>query len=127
MKLKYLILYVEDVQATSDFYERAFGFAKRMESEYGGYIELDTGETVLSFLSHGSVKEMGKTSATPDSQRPSFEIALEVENVPEMLDKAIKAGAKLVQEPTDMPWGQTISYVTDMNGFLVEICTPVAS
>ena len=29
-----------------------------------------------------------------------------------------------VQEPTDMPWGQTIAYVGDRNGFLVEICTP---
>jgi catechol 2,3-dioxygenase-like lactoylglutathione lyase family enzyme len=25
-----------------------------------------------------------------------------------------------------MPWGQTIAYVADPNGFLVELCTPVA-
>ena len=25
-----------------------------------------------------------------------------------------------------MPWGQTIAYVADINGFLVELCTPVA-
>jgi len=24
-----------------------------------------------------------------------------------------------------MPWGQTIAYVADINGFLVELCTPV--
>jgi len=23
-----------------------------------------------------------------------------------------------------MPWGQTIAYVADINGFLVELCTP---
>jgi len=25
-----------------------------------------------------------------------------------------------------MPWGQTIAYVADINGFLVELCTPMA-
>ena len=25
-----------------------------------------------------------------------------------------------------MPWGQTIAYVADVNGFLVELCTPLA-
>ena len=24
-----------------------------------------------------------------------------------------------------MPWGQTIAYVADINGFLLELCTPV--
>ncbi|MDR7307276.1 hypothetical protein J2X15_002563 [Rhodoferax saidenbachensis] len=24
-----------------------------------------------------------------------------------------------------MPWGQTIAYVADSNGFLVELCTPM--
>ena len=24
-----------------------------------------------------------------------------------------------------MPWGQTIAYVADINGFLVALCTPV--
>lgn len=24
-----------------------------------------------------------------------------------------------------MPWGQTIAYVADINGFLVELCTPM--
>ncbi|MCB1833914.1 MAG: hypothetical protein KDH19_10850 [Geminicoccaceae bacterium] len=31
--------------------------------------------------------------------------------------------ANVVQEP----WGQTTAYVTDLNGFLVEICSPVGS
>jgi lactoylglutathione lyase len=24
-----------------------------------------------------------------------------------------------------MPWGQTVAYVRDNNGFLVELCTPM--
>jgi hypothetical protein len=27
--------------------------------------------------------------------------------------------------PTVKPWGQTVSYVRDLDGFLVEICSPM--
>jgi lactoylglutathione lyase len=30
-----------------------------------------------------------------------------------------------VREPAQMAWGQTIAYVADGDGFLVEICTPM--
>ena len=54
-------------------------------------------------------------------------INIETDNVKMALSKALEAGASLVQDATEMPWGQTIAYVTENNGFLVEVCTPVAS
>ena len=45
MKLKYTILYVDDVAASLSLYERAFGLARRMLHESGDYGELDTGAT----------------------------------------------------------------------------------
>jgi len=30
-----------------------------------------------------------------------------------------------VQPPVAKPWGQVVSYVRDVNGFLVELCTAV--
>jgi len=92
--------------------------------EYG---ELDTGSTTLSFSSLKLMKELGKHPTRPNFKAPTFEIAFETDNVKKALLKALEAGASLVQDATDMPWGQTIAYVTDNNGFLVEICTPVAS
>ena len=41
------------------------------------------------------------------------------------LTRALDAGAELVQELREEPWGQTTSYVTDGNGFLIEICSAV--
>jgi lactoylglutathione lyase len=29
-------------------------------------------------------------------------------------------------DPKKKPWGQTVAYVRDLDGFLVEICTSVA-
>ncbi len=45
--------------------------------------------------------------------------------MPAALARAIAAGATPMRPVEEMPWGQTIAYVADINGFLVELCTPV--
>ncbi|WP_027721334.1 VOC family protein [Maridesulfovibrio zosterae] len=126
MHFKYTILYVEDVTSTIIFYEDVFGFNRKMIHESGEYGELDTGGTTLAFSSHKLMNQLGKSSDTPNPSAPVFEIAFETENVAEALEKARSAGAKIIQEPQQQPWGQTIAYVADNNGFLIEICSPVA-
>ncbi len=37
----------------------------------------------------------------------------------------VAAGAVAVAPPAHKPWGQTVSYVRDLNGVLVEIATEV--
>ena len=39
--------------------------------------------------------------------------------------RALEAGAVKVTSPQVKPWGQTVAYVRDPEGMLVEICTPV--
>ncbi|MBD1557168.1 VOC family protein [Vibrio sp. S9_S30] len=126
MKLKYTILYVENVAKTLAFYERAFGLSRAMLHEGGDYGELDTGTTTLSFSSLDLMSKLGKGAVLPKRGQPSFEIAFETDNVAESLQQALDAGAELVQPVEHMPWGQTTSYVYDINGFLIEICSPVA-
>jgi len=126
LKFKYTILYVDDVVETFRFYEKAFGLTKKMLHESGEYGELDTGNTTLSFSSLKLMKELGKNPAKANLTAPTFEIAFETDNVSLALSNALEAGAVLVQDATDMPWGQTIAYVIENNGFLVEICTPIS-
>lgn len=126
MEFRYTILYVDNVGATMAFYEKAFGFERAMLHEAGDYGELKTGSTKLAFSSLKLMQENGKSPGKASLQDPVFELAFETVNVARGLRKAINAGAILVQDAADMPWGQTISYVTDPNGFLIEICTPVA-
>ena len=126
MEFRYTILYVADVAATLQFYQNAFGFEQAMLHEAGDYGELETGATKLAFSSLQLMEELGKRPGRALRQDPVFELALETTDVEQALQRAIDAGATPVQGATQMPWGQTISYVTDPNGFLVEICTPVA-
>ena len=126
MQFGYTILYVEDVASTLDFYGKAFGLATRYVHESGSYGELETGATALAFVSHTLLRQIGKTPQAPELGRPTSEIALVTDDVGGAVRRAVDAGARLVQEATAMPWGQTIAYVGDPNGFLVEICTPVS-
>ncbi|HHB82723.1 MAG TPA: VOC family protein [Devosia sp.] len=123
MKFRYTILYVKDVKATLDFYGQAFDCRQKMLHESGEYGELETGETVLAFASLAMMKSKNARAANVNS--PSFEIAFETDDVAGGVARACGAGASLVKAPEKMSWGQTVAYVSDMDGFLVEICTPI--
>jgi len=125
MKLKYMILYVADVPATLNFYQQAFGLSRKMLHEGKDYGELNTGETVLAFSSLALMSKLGKSPQPVNAAHPSFEVAFETADVAQALAHAISQGATLVQEVREEPWGQTTAYVTDPNGFLVEICSAV--
>jgi len=126
MQFGYTILYVDDVASTLDFYGKAFALTTRFLHESGTYGELETGATALAFVSRTMMREIGKTPQPPVLSAPTSEIALVTDDVVGAVRRAVDAGATPVQAPKDMPWGQTIAYVGDINGFLVEICTPVA-
>lgn len=125
MMFRYTILYVESVPDTVAFYEKAFAVERAFVHESGDYAELATGETKLAFSSRALMRSLGKNPSLPDAKSPAFEIAFETDDVAAGVAKAVAAGAVLVMDPKQQPWGQTIAYVSDLNGFLVEICTPV--
>jgi lactoylglutathione lyase len=125
LKLAYTIFYVENVPETLAFYERAFGFKRKFLHEAGDWGELDTGSTSLSFCSHQLLRQSGKTPAHPSIEKPCSEIALTTTEVNAAVEHAVASGAKLIQQAEEMPWGQTVAYVADPNGFLIEICTPM--
>ena len=125
MIFRYTILYVDNVAASIDFYERAFALDRGFLHESGDYGELVTGETKLAFSSIALMRRLGKHPAKPDAKAPVFELAFETGDVSGALRRALSAGAALVQDVRDEPWGQTTSYVSDPDGYLVEICSPV--
>ena len=125
MQLAYTILYVADVRQSVEFYERAFGLKRKFVHEGGDYGEMDTGSTVLAFSSRALMRQLGKNPQEVRWDAPCFEVACTTADVPQALEQAVSSGAALVQAPAQMPWGQTTAYVADLDGFLIEICTPV--
>ena len=124
----YTILYVADVTETISFYQRAFGFMQKFIAPGNEYAELNTGSTTLSFAATTLAQQnipSGFIESAAGEKPFGIEIGFTTHNVDAAYNKAIKEGATSVMEPTVKPWGQTVSYVRDMNGFLIELCTPM--
>jgi lactoylglutathione lyase len=129
MKLGYTIVYVADVKRTAEFWERAFGLKQRSQDDHALYREMDTGAHTLAFVAHSYIREHlpgGFRAAQNDEAPPPFEVALTTDDVAAALDRALAAGAHKVLAPTKKPWGQTVAYVRDLDGNLVELCTPMS-
>ena len=58
MKFGYAILYVDDVEKTLEFYERAFGLARQMLDDEKRYGELASGATRLAFAANKFVRNL---------------------------------------------------------------------
>ncbi len=130
VSLGYVILFVKNVPKSLEFYEQAFGLARRFFNDDNGkaYAELDTGAARLAFCSLELVKSQMNRElviAAPDKPPLGFEIALVTTDVPGLYTRALKAGAVPVSEPATKPWGQTVARVHDCDGHLVELCTPL--
>jgi catechol 2,3-dioxygenase-like lactoylglutathione lyase family enzyme len=130
MKFGYTILYVPDVAASLDFFERAFGLTRRFLHDSGTYGELDTGSTTLSFAAHalGEGNFPGGHVEAHASARPlGMEIGLVTDDVPAAHARALACGARELSAPATRPWGQVVSYVRAPDGCLIELCTPVGA
>jgi uncharacterized glyoxalase superfamily protein PhnB len=85
---------------------------------------METGETTLAFASN----ELGQSNLPsgfrendPAEPPAGMEIAFVAEDVEAAFHSALRAGATKAAEPKTKPWGQTVAYVRDPDGVLVEI------
>jgi lactoylglutathione lyase len=127
VRFGYTILYVSDVAASLDFYERALGQRRRFVHDSGQYAELDTGDTALAIAAHELAAANLPGVYRPDERpgsRPAFEVCFVTDDVQGAFDRAIREGAEAVNAPQTKPWGQDVAYVRDPDGNLVELASP---
>ncbi|WP_345808718.1 VOC family protein [Bacillus pumilus] len=125
MKMKYTILYVNDVEASIHFYQHVLGFPMKLKVE--SYVEFDTGDVTLSINSRQDVK-VALGLPVPEANQPSqtFEIGFVVDDVEQTIASMKEKGVSIIKEPAKKPWGQTVAYVADPDGHFIEICDAVS-
>ena len=127
MRFGFTILYVDDVAASLDFYERALGQRRRFVHESGQYAELDTGDTVLALAAHelaaANLPGVYRPAPAPGA-RPAFEVCFVTDDVQGAFDRATAEGAEAVTPPQTKPWGQDVAYVRDPDRNLIELASP---
>lgn len=119
-------LAVEDASGAIDFYQRALGAKEsvRMPGPGGAimHAELDIGDSKVMLsdpfpqASTKPPKELGGTSVG---------VFVYVDNVDELVQQAVDAGATLTMAPEDQFWGDRFGSVTDPFGHSWQIATHV--
>ena len=128
MKFGYSIIYVEDVVKTVSFYNQAFGFKTKMFTPEQDYAELHSGETTIAFanlnLANSNLSN-GFQKIANDTPPVGIELAFITSDIKNDLQVALDHGAILLEPITQKPWGQEVAYIQDINGVLIELCSPI--
>jgi len=130
IKYAYTILYVEDVEKTMKFYQNTFHFKQKMLTPENDYGEITSGETTIAFANlelGNSNFEKGFLTSNKNNKPFGIELAFTTSDVEELIDKALENGAERLTETVLKPLGQTVGCVRDINGFIIEICSPIGS
>jgi len=121
---------VKDVEAGLKFYADAFSFepAGSMQDDDGNtnYAHmLYKGQMVLMMMPEMS---WGKNCRTPASTGVEAPIGLYVycDDVDVLYQQAKQSGAKVVEEPVDMFWGDRLARLQDPDGYVWTFATKVA-
>jgi lactoylglutathione lyase len=121
---------VKNVASTVEFYEKAFGLKLHYLHPSAGYAELASGSTVIAFMSEEFVE---KTQLLGDLQyhrnhrsSPALgaHVAFWSDAIESDWEAAVEAGASVVSPLQPKPWGQITGYLRDLDGIVVELCTP---
>ena len=99
--------------------------AEALKSAYNAITEFQTKQQ-LKQQSRLIAVSKTKPAASVTAAYQAGQRAFGENYVQELVDKAVAAGATLLQEAQSKPWGQVVAYIRDLDGFLVEICTPMA-
>jgi PhnB protein len=107
------------VEASLDFYERAFGFKKidAIPGPDGKIMNASMGwkDGVIMMSPESEFNPM-KTPAT-NGTLPPFTLYVYCEDVDKLSAQAKAAGAKVDKEPEDMFWGHRICTIVDPDGY----------
>ena len=120
-------LCVADVKAAAEFYQKAFGFQRRgiMNGPDGKPVHAELTLRGTTLMLGPEMPEMGARSANTVGASPTT-LYLIVENVDQVVAKAVKLGAKPQGPVSDMFWGDRCGRLVDPDGYTWYIATHIA-
>jgi PhnB protein len=121
------MLTVTDVKAAADFYQKAFGFAKRgiMNGPDGKAIHAELTLRGTTLMLGPEMAQMGSRAAKTVGASPTS-LYLLTENADKTVAKAAKLGASVKGPVMDMFWGDRCGTVVDPEGYTWMVATHIA-
>jgi lactoylglutathione lyase len=120
VRLGHVILYVDDLAASTAFYRDVVGLPHRFTD--AGYAEFDTGATRFALYERRRAEWL---TGGPVRPGPAGEVVLVVEDVDAVAARLRAHGVALLAAPADRPWGHRTLHVADPDGFVVEFAQEI--
>ena len=115
------VIYARDVELVASFYER-LGFDEyfRLPAETGGagFIALRRGNAEMAVTTEESPRVLAGVEPGPG---PRGELFVYVDDVDQAVRELRGAGATVLRDPSDMPWGERVAFVADPEGNIVSL------
>lgn len=113
-------LFVEDLPATKQFYQRVFGLPVFFEDDDSAVFEFNNLLiNLLKITAAGELIEPAKVGGREAGSR--FVFTIDVDDVDSMCAELIRRGVELLNGPMDRPWGIRTASFKDPAGYVWEI------
>lgn len=120
-----ITLFVEDLPAAREFYQRAFGLPIHFEDPHSAVFNF--GNTVINLLVVSQAPELiaPATVASPEAGS-RMQFSIEVDDVDAMAAELQSRGIQLLNGPMNRPWGIRTASFQDPAGYIWEIVGEIA-
>ena len=123
-----VVLAVDDVARSKDFYVSAFGW--RLVVDLPVYVEMEvpTGLRVGLYARAGFAGNTGEPPASrPTAGTTTCELYLRVDDPAAALARIRVCGGRVLSEVAPRPWGDEAGYAADPDGNVVAVSRPLSS
>ena len=115
-----ITLFVEDLQAAKEFYQRTFGLPVDYEDENSAVFKF--GDTLINLLKTTAAWELVEPAQVASREAGSrFVFTLHVNDVDAMCAELTACGVELLNGPMNRPWGIRTASFVDPGGHIWEI------
>ena len=121
MRLEIVILAVEDLARSVDFYRRTFAWPILVSAPV--YVELDAHAVRVGLYAREAFgRNIGQAPPPAAAGTPSrTELYLRVDDLRAAVDRLAAAGAPCVSPATTRPWGDEAAYFLDPDGNVIAV------
>ncbi|MBN2138069.1 MAG: VOC family protein [Sedimentisphaerales bacterium] len=116
-------IFVTDIEKMTAFYRDVLGM--KIKTEGDGYALFENEGIEFGMFARSLLPEFIEAEPTyPSGVNGTFSLTIDVSDFLDVdfeFDRIVDAGAKMVAQPKDVPWGQRSSMVADPEGNMIEI------
>lgn len=123
-RIDYVILYVEDLERSIQFYRDAIGLEFKLHGD--AYAEFATEGTKFALFERSKLPELiGSAAEAERSEGPAGEVLILVDDVDGEAERLRAAGVEPLTGPVDRAWGHRTLHVADPDGHVVELAQEI--